>query len=250
MKLIDSHCHLDQLAGDELAAYLASQERFGVTEHILAGVDPASWKKQQDICAVYNQIRRAAGIHPWALDNQSDETLDTWLQQLEGELSDCIAVGEVGLDLLKATPIEKQLKIAQRQLDIAVRYQKPIIAHVVKAHNEFLHLIESHPSVKGIIHAFSSSLEMAQRYVDKGFLLGLGHTLIHPKRDTLIKNVPLEHVVFESDAPLDFVHAEDNIAPTALRVLRHFAKIRDMDADELAAISIQNCQRLFGWPAL
>lgn len=246
--MIDSHCHLDQMTPDELCAYLDFHEKSGVVGHILAGVDPDSWKKQRNICATHKNIRRAVGIHPWAIDNQSDETIDTWFQQLEGELSDCIALGELGLDYLKATPKEHQIAIALRQLDLAVHTHKPIIAHVVKAHNEFLELLKSYPRATGIIHAFSSSAEVAQRYTDRGFLLGLGHTLIHPKRDVLIHNVSLDHVVFESDAPLDFVHEEDRRTPTALRVLRHFAAVRGIDAKDLALISTKNCQRVLGWP--
>ncbi len=248
MKMIDSHCHLDQLTSEELRRHLALQEQVGVVGYILAGVDPDSWERQQDVCATYKNIRRAAGIHPWAIEGQSDETLNDWFQRLEEQLPHCMALGEVGLDFLKATPKEKQLEVARRQLDLAVRYKKPVVCHVVKAHNEFLDLLEGYPTVTGVIHAFASSPEISRRYLEKGFLLGLGHSLLHPKRDALIRSLPLEGILFESDDPLEVRKKSADDVSVIVKVLQHFAKTRGIDETMLANVASENCHRVLGWP--
>jgi TatD DNase family protein len=122
----------------------------------------------------------------------------------------CVALGELGLDYgPRRNPLsrEVQLRVFKQQLEIAGMARKPLVLHVVHAHEQALAVLKQVKPAQtfgGLVHAFSGSLELARRYMDLGFSISVGGALARPGYQTLkraIKHIPADRLVIESDAP-------------------------------------------------
>ncbi len=135
------------------------------------------------------------GIHPW------DANLQTSLSEFEKIIQhpNCLAIGECGLDKIIDTDIEIQKKVFQSQLELAVKYQKPVIIHCVKAFDELMEICAIyHSKTHLIIHGFNKSIQLAKQLIDKGFYLSLNHSIFN-KEDIDFSVLPLEKLFLETD---------------------------------------------------
>jgi TatD DNase family protein len=139
----------------------------------------------------------SAGIHPWQL--QPDFSLQ--LNQLEkiANQDKVIAIGECGLDRVKGTDIEIQVKALKQQLQIANQLNKPLILHLVKSYSDILaHANSIH--VPWIIHGFKGNLIEANRLIQKGACLSFGpRLLVDYELQRIFKSLPLKFVYLETD---------------------------------------------------
>jgi TatD DNase family protein len=178
------------------------------------------------------------------------------IEALERHLSQSrpVAIGEIGLDfyLDRGGKGEKlQYEIFEKQLAIARTAGLPVILHVRKAHEEVLKRLKEIPVVGGTAHAFNGSLELAQRYIDLGFKLGFGGMVTYEKSTKLrelVKKLPLEAIVLETDAP-DMAgtlhHGERNSPEYLPEIAQVIADIREISVDEVARVTTHNAKELF-----
>lgn len=245
LQLVDSHCHLDAL--DDLVPQLAEANQQGVRQFVLPGTRPQQW---QDSTALGREgIHLALGTHPWYVSNPEHE-----IRQLEEYLArfSVVAVGEIGLDFLKRSyplPDKKtQLHSFELQLDLARKHNLPVIIHAVKSHNEVLALLGNFPSVSGVVHAYSGSLEVAEKYIRQGFYLGAGPIILKSKKTArAFQHLPINHILLETDAPYMKVSIEQTANPLLdlLSVATHLADLKEMPVSEVAQVTSQNASRLF-----
>ena len=268
--LIDSHCHLDDY--DDLPAVLERAREAGVGRMLAIGIGdgPATMHRALELAHGYPQIWASAGIHP----QEAHQATPEWLEKLATLVDDprCIAVGEIGLDYYHADnpDIATQKNAFAAQMKIAVAARKPITIHcrtselatpIAKAKYEpadawedLLALIAEYwtPSgLPGIMHCFSGSEEQARRSLEAGFYLSFAGNVTYPK-STVIQSVakaaPADRILVETDAPF--------LAPIPLRGQRNepahvaltakfVAELRGVNADELAAQTTANFERLF-----
>jgi len=142
------------------------------------------------------------GIHPFqvkldALDRELDN-METYLQQ-----SNCLAIGECGLDKKIDVSIDNQKKVFIEQLKLAEKYNKPVILHCVGAYQEVIQLKkEQKIQVPLIIHGFAkSSLQLAQDLVNQNFYLSFGkHLLVSDGLSNVFKSLPLNRCFLETDS--------------------------------------------------
>ena len=137
----------------------------------------------------------SVGIHPW------DADLHVSMTELEliFQYKNCLAIGECGLDKLKGPNLETQKKIFTALLDCAVKYQKPVIIHCVKAFDELIEICQPYQSkIPLIIHGFNKSLQLAKQLIDKGFYISLNHS-IFKKQDIDFMALTLEKLFLETD---------------------------------------------------
>lgn len=202
--LFDTHAHYDDEAfdgdRDELLKRLAGRpERpFRV---INAGSDMASSERSLALAERYPFVWAACGVHPGAAGEAVDfERLAKLLRHPK-----CVAVGEIGLDYHYDTPSrETQWEAARLQMEVAEQTGKPVVLHDREAHEDALKLIGLFPSVRGVFHCFSGSVEMARLLVQKGWYLGFGGVLTYPnarKAREAAAAVPKERILLETDAP-------------------------------------------------
>lgn len=149
---------------------------------------------------IHTQTYFSIGIHPWDIDHittESVETIETLLKH-----PNCLAIGECGLDNLIDIPIAQQTLYFEKQLALAVKYNKPVIIHCVKAFDELIKVTQAFTNLKLVIHGFNKSSEMAGQLIAKGFYLSLNPAVF--KKDNVdLSGLPLQKLFLETDDKQD-----------------------------------------------
>jgi TatD DNase family protein len=206
--MIDSHAHLDFDDFDHDREQLfADMKRHGISSAILPGVSSRHWSKQLTIAAQYD-CYYALGIHPWFCPDDIDTELAALTQLIECHSNDTklVAVGECGLDKRhKQRAFSTQVALLERQLQLAINHQLPVILHSVRAHNELLGLLKRYPNPRGgVIHGFYGGPELAKAYIALGYKLGVGGLIMDPKAKKLretVSQLALNSFLIETDSP-------------------------------------------------
>lgn len=245
MNIIDTHCHLDVADFDPDRNNVLERCRvLGVTKIIVPAIESATWSGLLSLCSKEG-LYPALGLHPVFINQHHADDLQKLEQLLEAVTP--IAIGEIGLDFyLKELDQQQQLKLFEAQLNIAKAYNLPVILHVRKAHDQVLQLLKKIKVKGGFCHAFNGSLQHAQHYVDLGFKLGFGGTLTYENSTRihkLAKELPLESIVLETDAPdmvVESHRGERNSPEYIIESLNALARLRGETADVIATQTSKN----------
>lgn len=245
MQLIDTHCHLDfpELA-DDIDNVLNRARSHGVAGFVVPGVSEPHWSRLLRLCAGHADLYPALGLHP-CFDHPN---LESSLRRLERELqnrSELVAVGEIGLDLfIPAADLDAQLAVLRPQLELAKTYQKPVLLHVRKAHDQMLKQLRQLKLERaGVVHAFSGSEQQARAYLKLGFRLGIGGSVTYEratKLRKLVAELPLESFVLETDSPdmpLLGYQGQVNYPERVANVAAAIARIRQQPLTEIAGVT-------------
>ncbi|WP_372590798.1 TatD family hydrolase [Guyparkeria sp.] len=266
MPLTDTHCHLEAkvFAGD-LGKVARHALEHGVERLVAVGVSPEDFPAQRQamdtVRAEGLPVLPAFGSHPWWADRVDPETAIAALDRLWlGEETPCdepamVAVGEVGLDFAADVEPDRQNALFVAQLDWAGAHGLPVILHERKSADRLLYWLRRHRHAGGVVHGFVGSVQQAKQFIDEGFFIGVGGAVTHPgahRVHRMIRQLPLEALVLETDAPNQPGHAhrgERNLPGYLPENLDALARLRDMEIGELAAVIDGNTARLFGLPA-
>ncbi len=202
--LIDTHCHIDdEQYQEDFDAFIQSQKDGGVSAILVPGVGLSSLESVPAICARYpDYLFPAMGLHPEEVKEDWCEVLD----KIEGVGGGFIAIGEIGLDYHFDVTYKEEQKLAfRRQLDWALHLNLPVMIHSRDATEDMLTILKEYvpQGLRGVMHCFSGSREVAQEYVKMGLYLGIGGviTFKNAKLAEHLEGIPLEKIVLETDAP-------------------------------------------------
>lgn len=148
-----------------------------------------------------DKIFFTSGLHPWHADQLSIEEVKTRLEQFIHSKS-IIAVGEAGLDKLKGPDLDVQIEVFKQHMEIAEKYNLPLIVHSVKTHNEILKLkIESKSKVPWVIHHFNGGKQIATDFIKQGFYLSVSKHINNEKSkiNHYLGELPIEKIFLETD---------------------------------------------------
>lgn len=263
MKLVDSHCHLDFKAFDpDREAVLERASQAGVGQILNPGVDLETSRAAVRLAEQYPQVYAAVGVHPNEAGSWEAET-PARLRELAGHPK-AAAVGEIGLDFYRQrSPHDLQRSIFRQQLELAVELDLPVVVHTrspegdgYPAMEEALRMIEGLAQkgrLRGVFHAFSADLALAQRALELGFMLGFGGPLTYKnaaRMQETARQLPPESLLVETDAP--FLPPQPQRGrrnePAFVRlVAEKMADLRVKSFDEVAQTSTHNATRLFQW---
>ena len=256
----DTHCHLDfpELSGN-IESLLSACADNKIHQIIVPSVSPKNW---QDVLQLAKQssnsgcaIFSALGIHPWYLDELSNDVLIS-LEELMTQQNDyIIAVGETGIDgkiAEQKSNLQQQIYFFEYHIELAKKFQLPLIIHHRKSHQHIMPLLKHHTvDRKGVIHAFSGSYQQAKAYLDLGFKLGIGGTITYPRAEKTIKTLrklPLDAIVLETDAPsmpLDGYQGQPNSPLRIINVFDTLCALRNESTQEIAVQLEINKKALF-----
>lgn len=205
LTLHDSHVHLDfDDFEKDRADVIQRSKQNGIKHFVVPGVCQKYWCRLLQLAAIEQAVLPALGIHPWYLDDFHQQHLDELTRLLTNE-QQLVAVGEIGLDWVIQTDRKVQIAVFEQQLDIAKQFNKPVIIHHRRSHDEIAKILRQKQLAKaGVIHGFSGSLQQANAYIELGFKLGVGGTITYPRAEKtrkVIKKVPIESLLLETDAP-------------------------------------------------
>ena len=203
----DAHCHLaDPRFDGTRADVLVRAGCAGVNFFMQGGVNPADWAKQIELAD--ERWGLCFGLHPWYVNDTDEAACLQALAQLEEILPKAVALGEVGLDKgprLQPLRLDFQQEIMHRQLRLAVKHDKPIVLHIVRAHGPALEILRSEASSwRGIVHGFTGAKEVADQYIKLGLAVSVGGALLSDgfgKLKNALPHIPPQHLCVESDAP-------------------------------------------------
>lgn len=253
MIITDTHTHLYSEAFDEDRNEMIRRAiDAGVDRFFIPAIDSTYAQSMHELEKAFpEKIFLMAGLHPTHVkDNFKEE-----LAFVEKELSEnkFYAVGETGIDLYwdKST-LGIQQEAFRRQIRLAKQYRLPIVIHCRDAFDEVFEVLESEKGedLYGIFHCFTGTLEQAKKALSYNMKLGIGGvvTFKNGKIDTFLKEIPLEEIVLETDAPY--------LAPTPYRgkrnessyiveVLKKVAEIYELSPEEVARVTTGNSKEIF-----
>jgi len=253
--IIDTHCHLDDNRYDDLEDVYKRAYEAGVKGFIIPGADPKTLKKAIDISQNHKNTFFAVGVHPYDMDEYDREFLKRHITHPK-----CVAVGECGLDYYrlpegdqeKEKTKKKQKEIFIDQIKLAKEYKKPLIVHIREASKDSLDILKEYAdeSFGGVLHCFNASpilLELAE----KNFYFGIGGVVTFKNAKKLvdiIKDIPLDRIILETDAPYLTPHphrGKRNEPAYTKLVLEKISQILSVEIDELEKICYNNSKRLF-----
>ena len=178
----------------------------------------------------------SVGIHPWYID---ETRLATDLKIIEEklQLSECLALGECGLDKRIEVPMALQIEVFEKQIALAEKYQKPLVLHLVAAFDELIEIKKRLKiSVPIVIHGFSKSEQLAKQLIDNGFYLSFGKYLLRNKEmEAVFKSIPNDKFFLETDT----------IEETLEEVYQKAALCKTISVEELQEMVEKNWEKVF-----
>ncbi|MDQ0274998.1 TatD DNase family protein [Peptoniphilus koenoeneniae] len=233
--MIDSHAHLDDEKFDlDREELINNLKENGIDRVYNIGADIISSENSVNLANKYDNIFAVVGVHPHEADSY-DEKIEKRLEEL-AKNEKVVGIGEIGLDYYyDNSPRQVQKQVFKRQIDLAAKLKLPIIIHSRDAHKDTFDILkegkEKYPSLKVLIHCYSSSVEMMREYMKLGFYIALGGAVtfknaVTPKE--VAKEVPLERLLLETDCPY--------MAPVPLRGKRNEPMFMKYTAKEIAAL--------------
>lgn len=250
---IDSHSHIYSTQfDDDNDAMLERAATASVTKILMPAIDSGTHK---NMIAMQNQhpgfCYSMMGLHPCSVKENYEEELHI-IQNYLAEKK-FIAIGETGLDFYWDKTFAPQQYLAfEQQISWAIEYNLPIVIHSRNATPECIELISQYISkgLTGVFHCFGGSAQEAQSITNMGFYLGIGGVLTFKKSglDDVLKNISLDHIILETDAPY--------LAPVPYRgkrnepaylphIAQKLADVKQMSLDEIARITTGNTKILF-----
>ena len=255
MTFIDTHTHLyltefkndiDQVIKDAIES--------GVTKLLLPNIDSSTTEAMLNLSKKYpDNCFPMIGIHPCSVKEESikSELMHLEMMLLENKF---LAIGEIGLDLYwEKTSLSLQQEIFTHQIELAIKYELPIVIHVREAFDEAIKIVEklNCDKLSGVFHCFTGNEVDAKRIIAlENFYLGVGGVLTFKNSglDKVMKTIPLNNILLETDSPY--------LAPTPFRgkrneskyivnIAKKLALIKDVEINTVRDITTLNANNLF-----
>lgn len=248
---IDTHVHLnsDDLFKD-VEHYIEKARQEKVEKMIVIGFDDITNTRALSLAKSHNFIFASQGFHPTEAKNITDEDLSN----LEGLLKhkEVKAIGECGLDFYwDKDNIDQQVHVFEAQIKLSKQYDLPLVIHMRDASEKTFEVIEKHAPLKGVMHCYSGSAEMAERFLSLGLHISLGGPVTFknakvPKE--VAKMVPSDRLMIETDAPFLAPHpyrGKQNDSSYLPLIAKQIATLRDEPLEAVAKVTTNNAEKLF-----
>jgi len=253
--IIDTHCHLDDKRFDEdLHEVITRAHENGVRGVLIPGADIYDLPKAQKIAKNHENIFFAAGVHPYHHKDFNAQILEEYIGDEK-----CIAIGECGLDYYRLPQDEKeksdeiaaQKEVFIAQIELARKYDKPLIVHIRDANEDSFEILNQYAvkyGVTGVLHCYNASRLLLGL---KGFYFAVGGVLTFANAKELVEvlsDIPRERLLFETDAPYltPVPHRGKRNEPAfTLHVLEKAAAILGSSVEDLAELSSKNTKNIF-----
>ena len=250
--IFDTHAHMDDRAFDQDRDSLLSRlPEEGIALLMNPGCSLTSSQAAVSLSNQYSYIYAAVGSHPDAADEVNDGVLEQY-RALCRDNPKVKAIGEIGLDYhYEDIPRDIQKRSFRAQMGLARELGLPVIVHEREAHEDGMKIVEEFPSVTGVFHCYSGSLEMAKWLIERGWYIGFGGVLTFKNARKALEvagNIPLERIVLETDCPYmapEPFRGRRNDPGKLYRVSEKLAQLRGMTVEEVQAITLENGKALY-----
>ncbi|HSX45619.1 MAG TPA: TatD family hydrolase [Candidatus Saccharimonadia bacterium] len=268
-ELVDTHCHIQSIGAGEgerttreiwakneaLTAdgVVEAARQDGVSRLLCIGCDLVDSRLAIKFVQGREGCWASIGLHPHEAQHFAGQKAELEeFASLVGQPK-VVAVGECGLDYYyEHSPKEAQLEVLKFQLELAQKHDLPLVFHVREAFDDFWPIFDGYQGLRGVLHSFTDSANNLAKALERGLYLGVNGIATFakdPKQLDVYKNIPLEHLLLETDAPF--------LTPTPYRgsineprrvgtIADFLAELRGETRADLAKTTTANARRLFG----
>lgn len=246
--LVDTHCHLFCEYYDDIQSVLDRARDNDVGAVIVNGTNINDNKEVLGLVNEYDMVYGALGIQPLEIDDSWEETLCFIEEHIHDKK--IVAIGEIGLDYHYDIDKELQKCVFRKQLGLAQKYNIPVIIHSRDCIQETYDILKEY-RVRGILHCYSGSVEMAHLFNKLGFYLGIGGICTFKNASKIvdvIKNVSLEYIVLETDSPYlspEPYRGKKNEPANVSIILKKICDIKGLSYKDASGVIYGNILALF-----
>ena len=246
--LIDTHCHLNKEDYDNVDEIIKNMD--GIM--IASGCSDKSNKEVLELVEKYPNVYGAIGIHPEEINDITEESY----KLIEDNINNpkIVAIGEIGLDYywIKDNK-ERQKEVFKNQLDLATKYNKPVVIHSRDSIQDTYDILKEY-KLKGSLHCFNSSIEMAREFIKLGYMIGVGGVITFKNAKNLVdvvKELDLANILLETDSPYltpEPYRGSCNNPSMVYYVAQKISELKNVKLDEILSKTSDNAIRLFDLP--
>ena len=255
MNFIDTHTHLFASEFDnDIDIVIKNALDNGISKMLLPNIDSTTTTKMLQLCDKYpNNCYPMVGLHPCSIKKDNLEKEISHVEQMLSQ-NKFIAVGEIGLDLYWDKSTLDLQKIAfESQIELAKKYQLPIVIHVRDSFDEAIEIVErlNDYNLSGVFHCFTGNLEEAQRIINlNNFYLGIGGVVTFKNGgiNKIINQVSLDRIILETDSPYlspTPFRGTRNESKYLLNIAHKMAELYNIDIEDIAKKTTKNAIDLF-----
>jgi TatD DNase family protein len=252
-KLIDTHCHLDFRDFDkDRDKVIKRAYEGGVKKMINIGCDLEQAKKSIEIAKKHDFIFAACGLHP----QEADKGNEKFFEELRKLLKEpkVVAIGECGLEYFgehnNPESREKQKEVFLKHLVLAKEFKKPAIIHCRNAYSEILEILkkekEKNSELSGVVHCFVGRLAQAEEFLKLDFSISFTGIITYARDyDKVIKNIPIEKIMVETDAPFvsPLPYRGKRCEPLYVKyVAEKIAELKGLSFEKVAQTTTENAE--------
>jgi TatD DNase family protein len=256
--LIDSHCHIVfRQFDDDLDVIAARWREAGVQSLLHACVEPSEIPGIKALADRFPELRYGVGVHPLDTEHWQADTPDVLREAAKADAR-VVAIGELGLDLFRATNLDEQLAMLVPQLDLAEELGLPVIIHCRDAAEPMLSLLDQRRSaghsIQGVMHCWGGTPSEMEAFLAFGLYISFSGTVTFPKAvetHQCAQQVPEERYLVETDCPfLSPVprRGKRNEPAMVRHVAERVAELRGQSLEQVARRSSANAIKLFDLP--
>lgn len=244
--MIDTHCHIFKEYYDNIDEVINDMDGY----MIVAGIDDKTNLEVIELANRYDKVYGVIGIQPEEVEKI---TLDSY-KIIEENINNpkIVGIGEIGLDYYWTDETkELQIEVFDKLMNIACKYNKPVVIHSREAIQDTYEMLKKYPNVKAILHCYSSSLEMAREFIKMGVMLGIGGVVTFKNSKKLVnvvEEIPIEYLLLETDSPYlspEPFRGKQNKPSNSLLVAEKIAEIKNISVEDVIKITTENAKKQF-----
>jgi len=240
--MIDTHSHIFKEDYENIKEVINKMKDNII---IVSGTNDDTNKEVLELVSKYNNIYGTLGIHPSEIDKVTSDSFNLIENNLNNKK--IIGIGEVGLDYYWVKDNkEEQKDLFIKQIELAKKYNKAVVVHTRDSIEDTYEIVKEYKDVKFIIHCFSSSLDMANKFIKLGCKLGIGGVLTFKnskKLKEVVKNIDISYLLLETDSPYltpEPYRGKKNEPYNIIYVAEEIAKIKNISLEEVLKITTKN----------
>ena len=252
--MIDTHFHIYFEEYDEDRDEVINRAKQVLDYIIDSGTNPISNKYVVELSKKYsNFLYPTYGYYPVSSEKRTNDEINSAYDYLINHLDDYVAIGEVGMDYFfvrDKSLREKQKKVFTGFVEIANEYEKPLLIHGRNCDKKVLNIVNDYENIPYVIfHCFSGSLKTAKRIMEHdNYFMSFSTMVCYSKHhQDLIKDIPVENIVVETDSPFLALTKEERNEPAfVLRGAKKISEIKNISYDYVDEVTTYNAKKVFG----
>jgi TatD DNase family protein len=255
MKFTDTHCHIHETRYNDAEGARDRARTSGVGRLICVGTDEITSQEAVDFAGSHENVWASVGLHPHDATHgdKSINILDNLIRKDKNpHVGKIVAVGECGLDYFYThSPREVQIEMLEAQLELASRYDLPVIFHVREAFSDFWPIFDNFKAIKGVLHSFTDNKENLDKGIARGLFVGVNGISTFTKDEMqrqMFASIPVDRLLFETDSPFltPVPHRGMVNEPAFITHIAHYiANLQAINLEELSRATERNATKLF-----